>query len=309
MASEGIGVPQIEGVEYLYPVDDSLYLAKASLTILREQDKNAHLMDPVMFGQLTENIKNSGKLESVPLCAIVDNKVEIISGHHRTRAAREAGLDVIVILVYVRGLTRSQIAAKQLAHNNLVGFDDKAMLAEISKLITDIDDKIEAYLPKEMTELPKTEMDSLISPSLDFDWRVVQLVFLPHQHTDYKKLIDLCIANTDSIGVVSMEIFSAFSDVLAKYQKLQDVKSVGSSIAMLIQKARQELDDAEYSEDEEWVTLSSIIGAGAIPKEYADIIKDGIKKLVADGVISEKKKWQALAVWASEYVGADGESG
>src|SRR6266699_1322539 len=47
-----------------------------------------------------------------------------ISGHHRTRAATAAGLSELFVLVDVTGLSRSQIAAKQLAHNAIEGQDN-----------------------------------------------------------------------------------------------------------------------------------------------------------------------------------------
>ena len=45
-----------------------------------------------MQRQLTDNIKKRGQLESLPFCALTQNetRIEIISGHHRIRSAKEA---------------------------------------------------------------------------------------------------------------------------------------------------------------------------------------------------------------------------
>ena len=62
------------------------------LSELREQDLNVRYMKDAMFKQLVSNIRSRGNLESLPFCARVVEKIEIISGHHRARAAKAAGL-------------------------------------------------------------------------------------------------------------------------------------------------------------------------------------------------------------------------
>ena len=137
------------------------------------------MMKPEMFRQLSENIKNRGALESLPFCALTD-KIEVVSGHHRLRASKEAGLTHIYALVDVTGLTRSQIAAKQIAHNAINGFDDPSMLKEIAKLITEVDDLIESYIGKEVLGEPTATLEKMISPLLNYDWKEIMLTFLPH---------------------------------------------------------------------------------------------------------------------------------
>lgn len=44
--------------------------------------------------------------------------------------------------------SRSKIAAKQLAHNAISGFDDDSTLREIVKMIDDVDDMIESFVGK-----------------------------------------------------------------------------------------------------------------------------------------------------------------
>ena len=51
----------------------------------------------------------------------------------------------IIAIVDVSGLSRSKIAAKQLAHNAISGFDDDSTLREIVKMIDDVDDMIESF--------------------------------------------------------------------------------------------------------------------------------------------------------------------
>src|SRR3989442_8911991 len=102
-----------------------LELWKVHPSPLREQDVNARSMPKAMFERLSQTIGRDKRLESLPLCARREKGLEIISGHHRTRAATAAGLSELFTLVDVTGLTRSQIAAKQLAQNAIAGQDSE----------------------------------------------------------------------------------------------------------------------------------------------------------------------------------------
>ena len=107
--------------ERILELGNGLELWKVHPSALREQDVNARSMPKAMFERLSQTIGRDKRLESLPLCARTEKGLEIISGHHRTRAATAAGLSELFTLVDVTGLTRSQIAAKQLAHNAIEG--------------------------------------------------------------------------------------------------------------------------------------------------------------------------------------------
>ena len=49
-------------------------------------------------------------------------------------------LTELFVILDTTGLRRSQVAAKQLAHNAISGFDDQSTLKEIAKMIDDVDD-------------------------------------------------------------------------------------------------------------------------------------------------------------------------
>ena len=67
---------------------------------LRRREKNAHYMAPAMFKRLVENVKIDGRLTTTVLaCQDKDGSLEILSGHHRTAAAIEAGLAIVDALV------------------------------------------------------------------------------------------------------------------------------------------------------------------------------------------------------------------
>ncbi|HEU5032745.1 MAG TPA: ParB/Srx family N-terminal domain-containing protein, partial [Spirillospora sp.] len=73
-----------------FPIADGLYVMWLEPTVLREQDVNAQTMSPRHFDRLTENIRGRGMIESLPYVYWPDEEgvPEIVSGHHRCRAAR-----------------------------------------------------------------------------------------------------------------------------------------------------------------------------------------------------------------------------
>jgi hypothetical protein len=135
-------------MEIVYSLSEKLALAKARPDELHGQKRNARYMDEGMFSALIRNIKNRGELESLPFCGLgADGKtVEIISGHHRVRAAQQAGLPEIYILLDKTGLSPDRIKSKQLAHNSISGKDHEGILEEIYQEIRDTDAQLEAYI-------------------------------------------------------------------------------------------------------------------------------------------------------------------
>lgn len=283
-------------------VPSGLVVAWVNVDDLKEQDKNAHLMNPVMFTQLTENVRKRGTLESVPLCALVNGVIEIVSGHHRVRAAREASVRRIVILLDITGLSRSSIAAKQLAHNFINGYDDKDLVAEIARLITEVDDMIESYLEKTQIEVQEIDIGALLNPAMEIEWKEVSFLFLTSQFEKFKELVS-AIGKKDMIGIAEADKFDAFIAALGKFQKYSDIHSVGMAVDILTKKALEEVTGAEYSDETQWQTIASCIGGGgSIPKEEASVIRKAIEDMVKAGVIDKKKKWKGLVRMAEFYL-------
>src|ERR1039458_8020783 len=168
---------QPEAGQIVVALGNGLELWKLPVSILREQDANARSMPKAMFERLAQTIGRDKRLESLPLCAKTERGLEIISGHHRVRAATAAGISEMYVLVDVTGLTHSQIAAKQLAHNAIEGQDNDQLLAEIYRQIEDAESKLEAFIDQKLDiELPKVKIEGL---DVEIDFKMVLLVFLP----------------------------------------------------------------------------------------------------------------------------------
>lgn len=294
---------QGKGYELIYEMGNGLIIAKVQIDRLKEQDINARVMKDEMQDQLTANIKKRNQLESLPYVNYNNGVFEIISGHHRVKSARAAGLKELVIILDVSGLTRSQVAAKQLAHNAISGFDDESTLREIVKMIEDVDDMLESYIGKDILEEPLEQFEKLMAPAVQFDFKTVAFSFLPHQLSDMDTLVkQLDSTGAEVIGVAAYEQCKAFVESLRKYQKFTDIHNIGAAIHSMVECTNEKMDGAGFTEDGEWTYLAKVFGSSAIPAESADVIKKAIKKAEKEGVITSKNKWQLVEYLAADYL-------
>lgn len=304
MAAEQSESIQIEGCQIIYDMGSGLLIAKVLIDKVKEQDINARIMKNEMQDQLTANIMKRGQLESLPFLVLKDGKLEIVSGHHRIKSARAAGLKEIVAIIDVSGLSRSQIAAKQLAHNAISGFDDDSTLREIVKMITDVDDMIESFVGKDIMEEPLEQYDKMMSPAIQFDFKNVTFSFLPHQVQDMEVLIkNLETTAPEIIGVASYEQCKSFVETLSRYQKFTDIRNIGAAIHSMIETANEKMNDVGFEEDGEWTYLAKLFGGNAIPGEAAKVIQQAIKKAEKEGTITSKNRWQLIEYLCADYLG------
>ncbi len=294
---------QTKSYEVIYDMGSGLIIAKVPLDKVKEQDINARIMKNEMQDQLTANIKNRGQLESLPLFCLVGEQIEIISGHHRVKSARAAGMKEIIAILDVSGLSRSKIAAKQLAHNAISGFDDDSTLREIVKMIDDVDDMIESFVGKDILEEPLEQYDKMLSPAVQFDFKTVVFSFLPHQVKDMDVLVkNLETTAPEIIGVAPYEQCKQFIETLSKYQKFTDIRNVGAAIHSMIQSVNEKMNDAGFDEEEDWTYLTKLFGSNAVPGESAKVIQQAIKKAEKEGTVTSKNKWQLIEYLCADYL-------
>ena len=291
---------EVKRFEKIYDMGHGLIIAKVPIKDVKEQDINARIMKDDMQSLLTENITKRGQLESLPLLADKDGKLEIVSGHHRVKSAKAAGIEELISIIDVSGLTRSQIAAKQLAHNAIEGFDDESTLKEICKAITDVDDMIESAMPKEYFNEIQHEVESLATPALDFDFKTVTFTFLPHQLHDLENVIKSIPAG-ELLGYADIDQFKSFADAVEKTKKYENIKAVGTAIYQMVKLTEEHY--ADYDENEDWQPLVSLFGGGAVSAEDAEIIKKALQKAKNEKVITDKTKSRLVIELCKEYLG------
>lgn len=283
-----------------------LVIAKVAASNIREQDINARIMKTEMQKQLTDNIRKRGQLESLPFCALTQNdtRIEIISGHHRIRSGKDAGIQEFYVILDVSGLNRSKITAKQIAHNAISGFDDQSTLKELSKFLDDVDDMIESYAGKDILAELNGNIDKYLSPVMSFDWKNIALMFLPHQIADLDKLVEATKRmSPDYVGISSIDEYKPFIEALAKYQGFADVKNIGAAVHAMTRLTLQAMNEVGYTGEEEWVQLTTLFGSGAVSQETAEIISKAITKAVEVEEIDAKNKLEFLRILCERYLG------
>lgn len=221
----------------LVDLGNNLQIVRVDLDDLREQNLNARAMSREMLNQLTYNIQQRGALESIPYCALTDQGIEIISGHHRIRSARQAALKrpelkTVVVLLDVSGLSRSEIAAKQLAHNSIQGIDDPQTIARIYELIDNADLRTQAFIdPKildfKLQPIPLTQLDSGLK------FQVCRLVFLPFQLENFERVIEMLDGTEDQLLVAPLEQWDKFKEAVQKVMAKENIRSLGTALAKM----------------------------------------------------------------------------
>src|SRR5213080_265249 len=282
--------PPIEP-EKVLELGNGLELWKVPPSALREQDVNARSMPKAMFERLSQTIGRDKRLESLPLCARTEKGLEIISGHHRTRAATAAGLSELFALVDVTGLSRSQIAAKQLAHNAIEGQDNEQLLAEIYRQIEDAESKLEAFVDQKLdVEVPRVKIEGL---DVEIDFKTVLLIFLPRVKERLDRALEYLRSSgqkLDGMYIAADSDYAPLERAVRKINEEYDVRVVADIIGKLADLA---LEACGVSvEQPERVHLKDIFGSSWLPKEAASVIRDAVAKMMKAGDIGQTNRWQ-----------------
>lgn len=302
MAEEPEGVVDQSSMQ----IGDDLYVEWVSVASLREQDVNAQQMQPRHFDRLTENIRMRGMIESLPYChqPLGDGPVSIVSGHHRARAARAAGLDKIPVIVDKQPMTKSTVIAKQIAHNELHGMPDEQILRQLVSAMETVDDMLMSGLDESLLPTVGPDDTQLFIPHAEFDWRVVTLLFLPKQMREFEDVID-ALSSTDMLGVVDADVFKAFSNAILDYSRLRNIKSMGAAVYTLAKVAQGEVEKAEQEEAEGWIPLHVLFKSGSVPADAGQVILSALDKYAEREGAEDKNLWQALELWAADYLASE----
>lgn len=209
---------------------------RVHLDRLREQDVNARIMGPDKFQRLVANIKSEGGLyESLPLCAVIPDQpdyFQILSGHHRTRAARSAGETEIFVIVVERELTDDEITAKQLAHNALAGEDDPDILARLFASIQSPDAKLESGLSDLdiSIDVQPFPVDGMF---VEYSFEAIYILWMSADLAKWEHLLEKLQPDA-RMYLADHEAFAQFSDQVKRIGKLQNIRNIaGIMVAMM----------------------------------------------------------------------------
>jgi len=219
--------------ESLLNLGNGLSIVKIHIDNLKEQNLNARVMTKEMMEQLAKTIKKRNYLESLPYCCKTSKGIEIISGHHRIRAARMAGITEIHILLDTNNLKRGEIISRQLAHNSINGYDDKSMLKRLFDQINDVDLKLETFLDHRELEIEIGKSLPVLDIAPNFDFKSVHLLFLPNQLEKFEDVISTMTGDEVEIDVIPKEQFEDFKKTVMEVKKVHNIRSLGMAISKM----------------------------------------------------------------------------
>lgn len=257
-------------MQKMLELGNDLEIWKVNIEELKEQDVNARYMKAEMFERLTENIRNSERLESLPFCAATENGIEIISGHHRVRAARQAGIFEIFVIVDVSGLSRDKIKAKQLAHNSIGGYDNEELVKRIFDEIQDASAKLEAFVPDKIVE--QFKKISVGDINVDMDIQQIQLMFFKYERACIAKL-EKYLKDGDEVYAAEIDQFEDVKKMIKETGREYNIRAVGTILARLCENVLARYEGAEL--DHKY--LADVMKSTMLTKEQADKIEAALK--------------------------------
>jgi len=224
--------------EKIVSLEQGLSIWKIGIDRLREQDKNARVMNDHKFHLLQKTIKKDKRLESLPF--VIGRKrivkmggdktkevqeFHIISGHHRTRAARMAGLVDIYCLVDETRLSRDYVKSKQLAHNAIQGSDDPQILSEIFQSIEDIEAQVLSGITEEdlLKDFKPVNIEEI---NFEFSTKLVSLLFTNKGFEDFELMLETLKDNSEMIGLADHKTFEPFVKTARQVSKREDVRNM-----------------------------------------------------------------------------------
>ncbi|MFD6811541.1 ParB N-terminal domain-containing protein [Streptomyces anthocyanicus] len=286
------------------------------LTLL---DLNARFLPHEQFKQLVENIRRDGCLTSTPL---VWNDADsgrriVLSGNHRTMAAREAGLTRIGWLEITDPLPRQRQIALQLSHNAIAGQDDPAILKELYEELESVEWRQYTALDDKALELlEKVDVGGLGEANLDFT--TISIVFLPDELERAEAALDEAKkpAAADARWGLALTQYDGVLNALETTRAAYKIGNAATAFGVILDTFERHLTDltegwydpqARAASRDGTAPIETIFGVREIPTATAAALRKTIEDLVRAGDVPEDEPWRALDVWAGTAAGDDEE--
>jgi hypothetical protein len=212
-------------------------------------EKNARFMEQTTFLQLVDNIRRDGQLSSVPFTILLDNgkhkgKYEVISGNHRVKAAKQAGITRLHIMYVEEALiSNDEKRAIQLSHNSITGQDDLGILRELVEEIANTDYKEYAHIDETIfEELDKFDYD-IIQPKNEVV--TVSLVFYDNIKADFDAIVEeldtFTEGDLENTHILPKAALQGFNEVVGMVQSKYRVKSQGMAVMKMVEIVKAQL--------------------------------------------------------------------
>ncbi|KAA9379663.1 hypothetical protein F5972_08400 [Microbispora cellulosiformans] len=297
--------------ERVLDLGQGLELWRVHVDDLHEQELNAQAMPPAMFERLSATIGRDGRLESLPLCGMVNDRLEIISGHHRVRASRAAGVAYVWTIVDITGLTADQVKAKQLAHNAIHGQSEEQIVARIYAQISDVDARLEAFVTPPDIEIipPRVSLPNL---DLDLAYRTVLITFLPHQadqfETAVKQITEQVDLDRDHLYLVDRSLYEQWQALTRRIGREYDARALSTVVSRIITTTAQALGldgaDPDELDPHAHTPLAELLGTALVPPRTAAVIQTVVDEALARNTVTKSTRHRLVEEVFAAYADA-----
>lgn len=202
-------------------------------------EKNARYMKAEQFQALVENVRQDGNLSSLPLCYRENGgKLLVLSGNHRTMAARQAGLEQILVMVVADEKTDDEKLGIQLSHNAICGQDDLVILKELWESIKNVQARLYAGLDSETIKSLEGIKFAAISEQR-LQYKLANFMFLPEEIESLDQLLkETAVAFAgDVVYLANLNTYDAFFDLVVKIKKRCQIKNSAAAFLKLLELA------------------------------------------------------------------------
>lgn len=273
---------------------------------------NARYMKHETYQRLVSNLKKDGELTSVPFAIWWEYRgIEayvILSGNHRVKAGRDAGIEDADFKVTHDELSWSEIRAVQLSHNAIEGEDDPATIKEIYGEIEDVEAKMYAALDdKQLELLDDVQVGGLTEAQLDY--QAITIMFLPNEAERIKEVLEQVGGAYDEKLAARMADYDRWMDAVDAVSHSFQIKNVATAVGLVLDVFENHIEDLQDGFLDEqgdpmhgsWVPLTTVFGNQGIPADVAAVLARVVKQMRDRGEVETKSLWRALEIWAAEY--------
>lgn len=229
-------------------------IAEVELSDIKLVKKNAHFMEQSTFNALVRNIRRDGQLSSVPFCVKhADGKYTVVSGNHRTQAAKMAGLtSIYVMYIDEAETTNDWLLATQLSHNSIVGQDDAELLKQLLDEITDVAMKEYAHISNEILDSVKDIDYTVEMPNNEII--PITLMFVDTFKVKFDRLMERLESYTDreieNMTLMDIDTLDRLNEVSQKVSKKYQIKAQALAVCKMLEIVNNILDGNGEGEDE-----------------------------------------------------------
>lgn len=223
-------------------------------------------MEPGQFARLVQNFKTDGRMTgTVTVCQLPDGGLEILSGHHRTEAAIEAGFDEIDVVVITSPLDESRKTAIQISHNAISGQDNQSLLAKMYEGL-DLDAKKFSGLTDDILAA-LGNLSAVSIGSLTTEYEELRFSFLPEDKVKLDAQIDkLKKSGKAETWAARLEDFDKVFDTLVRVKHGLDVLNNALAILLMAELAAKQLDEIEAAKAQEAGQTAAAAPAEPLPE-------------------------------------------